>query len=404
MNVYIAATCSIMGELQMGELRVDYRLDSRLCRSLLMFGAALCSVVNLGYAANPAPSEDLALDDVPPPPSISAEEPLADTFSFRRAVDYLDNAALDWQQRMRCVTCHTNGLFLASRAEVAPHGRANDSARDFTRKYLKRYVIDNEPPRGARGSIEGIVAATALLTISDAKTTGKLDPITRQSLDYVWTQQSEKGCWEDWLKCNWPPFEVDDHFGATLVTYAVGMAPEEYKQTPMAKEGMRKLRSYLQDHPPENRHQMAMLLLASTTCDGILAPDKRQEAIAELLSLQQSDGGWNLFALGDWQRSDGKEQDVTSSDGYATGFVAYVLRTSGVDAKDPHLQKAIAWLQANQRASGRWYTRSPRRDGKHYISHAGTAYAVMALAACGESLAAAEAVESAEGQKSVTVD
>ena len=288
------------------------------------------------------------------------------------------------------MTCHTNGLFLASRAEIAPQGRANRLAREFTRDYLKRYVIDKQPPRGARGAIEGIVAATALLAISDVKTTGELDPITLQSLDYVWGQQSEQGYWEEWLKCNWPPFEVDDHFGATLVAYAVGMAPAAYKQTPTAAAGLRKLRKYLNNHAPANLHQTAMLLLASTTCDGILAHERRQEAIAELLSLQKDDGGWNLFALGDWQRSDGKEQDTTSSDGYATGFVTYVLRKSGVQADDPRLQKAIGWLKANQRTSGRWYTRSPRRDGKHYISHAGTAYAAMALAACGESPVATE--------------
>ena len=386
-------TGSTLGELQMTELKVSCRIDIRLGLSLSMFGAALCSAVNLGYAAKPAPIEDVALDDVAPPPAISADEPLADAFSYNLAIEYLDNAALDWQQRMRCVTCHTNGLFLASRAEIAPHGTANRLAREFTREYLKRYVIDKERPRGARGAIEGIVSATALLAISDVKTTGKLDPITRKAFDYVWTQQNEQGCWEEWLKCNWPPFEVDDHFGVTLVALAVGMAPEEYKQTPTATEGLRKLRKYLHDHSPENLHQMAMLMLASTTCDDLLAPDKRQEAIAELFSLQKIDGGWNLFALGDWQRSDGKEQDVTSSDGYATGFVTYVLRKSGVEAEDPRIQKAIGWLKANQRASGRWYTRSPRRDGKHYISHAGTAYAVMALAECGESVSPAQAAE-----------
>ncbi len=356
-------------------------LVARTCFPVFMIGVAL----SLGVA--PADAEEAASPkDTVPPAQISADEPLADEFSFRRAVDYLDNAALDWQHRMRCVTCHTNGLFLACRAEVAPNSRPNQLAREFTREYLKRYVIDKEPARGARGAIEGIVSATALLAISDVKTTGKLDAITRQSLDYIWTQQNEQGCWEEWLKCNWPPFEVDDHFGVTLVALAVGAAPDEYAQTPAAQEGLRKLRKYLQNHPPENLHQRAMLLLASTTCEDVLEPDKQRETIAELLSRQQGDGGWNLFALGDWQRSDGQEQDRTSSDGYATGFVTYVLLRAGVAASDPPIQEAVSWLKTNQRASGRWYARSPRRDGKHYISHAGTAYAVMALAASGERL------------------
>ena len=53
-------------------------------------------------------------------------------------------------------------------------------------------------------------------------------------------------------------------------------------------------------------------------------------------------------------------------------------------ANDPRIRKGVAWLKANQRESGRWFTRSANRDSKHFISHAGTAFAMMALAECGE--------------------
>ncbi len=370
----------------MTELQASFHYARRLSLPMLIVGVVWSSIVKPGIAENSQAIENISVREVTPPTAISADEPLTESFSLRQSVDYLDKAALDWQQRMRCVTCHTNGLFLAARGEVAPMSRSNTQVREFTRHYLKRYAIDNEPPRGDRGAIQGIVAATALLAISDIKTTGQLDPVTVRAFDYVWDQQSEQGCWEEWLKCNWPPFEVDDHFGVTLVAYAAGMTPKEYAETPSVQKGLRKLREYLHKNPPRNMHQMAMLLLASTTCKDILEPKQRQEAVTKLFSLQKPDGGWNLVELGGWPRSDGKEQDTTSSDGYATGFVTYVLRKSGVTAQDPRIQKALGWLKANQRASGRWYTRSPRRDGKHYISNAGTAYAVMALASCDESL------------------
>jgi len=98
--------------------------------------------------------------------------------------------------------------------------------------------------------------------------------------------------------------------------------------------------------------------------------------------LQHDDGGWGLANLGDWQRGDGSAQDTVSSDGYGTGFVIYVLRRAGVPANDPQLQRGIAWLRTHQRESGRWFSRSLHADSKHYISHAGTAFAVLALAAC----------------------
>jgi squalene-hopene/tetraprenyl-beta-curcumene cyclase len=101
-----------------------------------------------------------------------------------------------------------------------------------------------------------------------------------------------------------------------------------------------------------------------------------------MLSLQRPDGGWGLATLGDWKRGDGKEQDLESSDGYGTGFVIYIARRINIDASDPRIQRGLAWLKSHQRQSGRWFTRSLFKDSKHYISNAGTAFALMALREC----------------------
>ena len=52
----------------------------------------------------------------------------------------------------------------------------------------------------------------------------------------------------------------------------------------------------------------------------------------------------------------------------------------GVERTDEVVADGLAWLRAHQREEGDWYTRSPRRDRKHYISRAATAFALMALA------------------------
>jgi squalene-hopene/tetraprenyl-beta-curcumene cyclase len=106
----------------------------------------------------------------------------------------------------------------------------------------------------------------------------------------------------------------------------------------------------------------------------------------EILESQNKDGGWTTAKLGDWKRSDGKPQDLDSSDGYATGFIIFVLQQTGTPAGDPNLQRGIVWLQNNQRASGRWYTRSPRIDKRHYITNAGTAFALLAINSCSDSI------------------
>jgi squalene-hopene/tetraprenyl-beta-curcumene cyclase len=62
--------------------------------------------------------------------------------------------------------------------------------------------------------------------------------------------------------------------------------------------------------------------------------------------------------------------------------VLAVARLCGVPAADPRVAKGVAWLKSNQRESGRWFTRSLFEDNHHFISHAGTAYAVLALHLC----------------------
>ena len=80
---------------------------------------------------------------------------------------------------------------------------------------------------------------------------------------------------------------------------------------------------------------------------------------------------------------DGKPNDPQApSDGYATGLAVFVLRQAGVPASDPAIQRGIAWLRSHQRASGRWFTRSLSTDLHHFITHAGTAFAALALRSC----------------------
>ena len=46
------------------------------------------------------------------------------------------------------------------------------------------------------------------------------------------------------------------------------------------------------------------------------------------------------------------------------------------------IQKGVNCLRANQRESGRWFVRSLNTDKFHYITNAGTSFAVLALKAC----------------------
>jgi squalene-hopene/tetraprenyl-beta-curcumene cyclase len=303
------------------------------------------------------------------------DEPIAKQFSFDKAVSFLDNASLEWTKKRECFSCHTNFAYLYVRPMI---GKAQ--ALDEVRQAAEDLVTVRWPEKKPRWDAE-VVAAAAALAYNDALTTKKLHPVTKTALDRMWTVQKKDGG-INWLLCKWPPMENDDHYGVTLAALAAGVAPDGYAKTPAAQKGIEGLRDWLKNNPPQNVHHKAMILWVSKYLDGFMTADEQKATKRELLAKQLEDGGWSAAGLFPWPRADKTEQTPNVSDGYGTGFAIFILREAGVPANDPALIKGIAWLKANQRESGRWFTRSLYRDNKHYLSHAGSMFAVMAIQAC----------------------
>ena len=342
-------------------------------RNLLTFvglGIAVCLTTIHG--------DDESAATVSEPAPNRADEPFADTFSLEAGARFLDQASLHWTKTRKCFTCHTNYAYLTARPAVSSEGPEHQAVRSA----LEDLVETRWQESGPRWDAE-VVMSAAVLALNDAATTGKLHPTTRVALDRMWTVQRDDGG-IDWLKCGWPPMESDDEFGGRHDRAGRRCGPDDYRRTEAATAGMAKLRKYLREHAPPTLHHRAMLLWADSYLGDLLSESDRKQTVEALLELQKRDGGWNLATLGDWTRSDDKEQDTASSDGYATGFVIYVLRRAGVPRNNPQLRRGVDWLKTHQRVSGRWYTRSLNKDNKHFISHAGSAFALMAIAACDE--------------------
>jgi squalene-hopene/tetraprenyl-beta-curcumene cyclase len=310
-----------------------------------------------------------------------ADEPMAKVASIDRAAAYLDVVATEWTTKHNCGTCHTNVPYLMARPALRGKMSAEEKA---VRSFFEGRVANWD--RGGKGDKPRwdteVVVTGVTLAFHDAWTTGKLHPMTRKALDRMWILQMKNGAW-NWLKCKWPPMEHDDYFGAVFAAVGVGLAPEGYASTEKAKAGLTKLRGYFAKTPAPTLHHKAWLLWASLKLDGLMSKEEQQQTIKELLARQKEDGGWSLSSLGDWQGYDGRENDVDApSDGYGTGLVVYILRQAGHKADEAVVKKGVAWMKANQRVSGRWFTRSLNTDRAHYITNAGTAFALMALKAC----------------------
>jgi squalene-hopene/tetraprenyl-beta-curcumene cyclase len=311
----------------------------------------------------------------------SADEPLAERFSLERGARFLDEVSVDWTRERKCGTCHTNYAYMMARPAVK--GTKSSEMSEIRSFFEGRVAGWDKPEKSAKPRWDAeVVATAAALSFNDAATTGKLHPLTRAALDRTWTLQRDNGSWE-WLKCDWPPLEHDNYYGAALVAVAVGHAPDNYKDSEAARRGLERLRRYFRATPAPDLHHKALLLWASTAVDGLMETAEREQTVKELLALQRSDGGWSLPSLGHWSRHDGTPNAKDApSDGYGTGYVVYVLRQAGVAADADPIRRGVSWLRTHQRASGRWFTRSLSTDKFHYITHAGTGFALLALSSC----------------------
>jgi squalene-hopene/tetraprenyl-beta-curcumene cyclase len=283
-----------------------------------------------------------------------------------------------------CLACHGTFAYLAARPAVgamtATHRQTRRTMEEFAATLAEEKLSPRETPSLR---VSQAVMTAAVLAQYDAVIPRKLTPTTRKVLDRIWDLQRDDGSW-NWVKQGTPPSEIDDHFGVTMAAIGVGTAPDRYADTPRARKGLERICRYLSEHPPTTMHQRGMLLLAAGCVKGLLTKEQCKQTIADLFALQQSDGGWAMASLGDWKRADGAPLDRTVSDGYGTGFAVYVLRRGGgIAVDDPHLHKGVLWLQTHQRASGCWFTRSPHKNDE-LSTYTGTAYAILALDACGE--------------------
>lgn len=324
-----------------------------------------------------------ATADAPAPGKNSATEARAESASLARAGDFLDAVSADWTKARNCGACHTNVPYLMARPAIRGGAAATD-AEKLVRKFFEDRVSNWD--RGQKGDKPRwdteVLVTGVTLALHDRATTGKLHAATRQALDRMWTLQKKSGAW-DWLKCNWPPMEHDDYFGAAFVAVGVGLAPGDYARTEKAKAGLEKLRAYFQKTPPPSLHHEAWLAWASMKLDGLMTKEAREKTLKKLRALQKADGSWSLASLGEWKGYDKRENDAAApGDGYGTGLVVYLMRQGGVAADDAAVKKGAAWLKANQRVSGRWFTKSLNTDRYHYITHAGTAFAALALKSC----------------------
>jgi len=326
-------------------------------------------------------------------PAATADEAFRADVSAAHGATYLETGALYWSREKGCVSCHTNGSYMRIRPALTPHlGPPSEEVRTFFISAMgKLKKMEREKQlAGIRPTQIAYVAAG--LAEWDAHVGGQLSPETDEALKLMFSVQSDNGEWGN-TDC-WPPFESSAYHGTTVAAMAAATAPGwlTSQDDPKILESVERMKKYLRTQEPPHDYGRLLLLWTSTRIDDLLSEKQRQDLVESVWKHQRADGGWSIRtfaapdAWGSGKRAEKLKQEADfenpASDGHQTGLAVLVLRDAGVPAKDNRLQKAVKWLLANQKASGRWWTRSLNTDGPHYITFSATGYSLLALAKC----------------------
>ncbi len=329
-------------------------------------------------------------------PAASADEPRRDAVSLAMAREHVEQGAVAWSGERRCISCHTNGTYMIDRPALAAAlgPPPEDTLRFFHEQLTELSGQDREALRKSTKPAQVIYLAAGLASW-DRHVRGSRSAETDAALALMLSIQEDTGTWGT-LDC-WPPYESDAFHEATVAATAMATAPgwlehAEGGTAPALAAGVGRLRAWLRDTPPPHDYGRVLLLQASTRFPGILDAPGREATIAMLRGQQRADGGWSIrtFAAPEaWGGGNRAEKlraepdhDAPASDGHMTGLAVLVLREAGVAADDPAVRRGVDWLLANQRESGRWWTRSLNTDSWHFITYSGTTLPLRALAAC----------------------
>ena len=329
-----------------------------------------------------------------------------------KAAAYLDTRStwwISWPKSARdhgtfCVSCHTAAPFSLGRAALrGPLGESAASPNEqkvldsVTKRVRMWHEVDpfySDQARGLPKSSESLgtesILNSLILVWRDAPT-GHLSADAKLALDNMWALQIKagdmNGAWA-WLQFHNAPFEGDSQFyGNSLAAIAIGSALGNYQSEPEIQNGIKLLSAWLvKNMNAQTPLDRVVLLWASTKLNGLLTRDQQNKIVEETLAKQREDGGFSMSQLiGGWKRHDDTPLD-TSSDGYATGLIAFALEQIEAPQAQAPLKRALAWLSKNQiESDGRWpavslnNNRAVMSDTGLFMSDAATAYAVLAL-------------------------
>jgi outer membrane protein OmpA-like peptidoglycan-associated protein len=282
-------------------------------------------------------------------------------YAAQRGVDWLEAAAMSWQEHSGCYGCHVQaqtmmGLAIAQTNNYLVNGKTLHDLASFTS--MKQDNDGHEMEDDSGHQLTATHFAAMGMSYFDEANGIKSDPNLRRYVDWMASRFTASGSFPiDYVN---PPIAQGT---INSTANAVVACMEAYAQTGDAKyKGLadRGL-NFIASQKPETTQDEVFQIIALARFGTATQRERAAHVIEQLKAGQNSDGGWS------------KTSDTKASDPFATGQVLYAFKEAGVSPESPEFSKGVRYLIDNQSPSGSW-------KGDEQSTFAPTMWAVIGLA------------------------
>jgi ankyrin repeat protein len=294
--------------------------------------------------------------------------------AVEKATGLLERSATEFFRQSGCVGCHHQSLTIAAvHAARAGGAKVDEGAAGELAKMIMAEFTAGVWTRLQRFDPGGLGDGQAYAMLALAGAGHARDEVTDAIAIHTVAMQRRDGSWHVGDVSRPPIQESELARTARAIRLLQLYAPPALKPEFDARIG--RARDWLAGAHAKTNDDLAMQMVGLYWAG---APAARLGR--ELLAAQRSDGGW------------GQNRDL-ASDAYATGEALWALREAGVlKPADTAYRRGVQFLLGTQWPDGSWYVRSRAPKFQPYfqsgfpfehdqwVSAAGTAWAVMALA------------------------
>ncbi|MDA1015153.1 MAG: hypothetical protein O3A00_11960 [Planctomycetota bacterium] len=292
-----------------------------------------------------------------------------------KSLPLLTKGAVGSSEKRKCFTCHNHALPILALAEAKSRGFAIDdkalaSQVQHTLKHLEGGRANYLKGKGQGGRV--FTAGYALWALDAGG--HKPDKTTAAVTHFLLEHQKDTHHWQQ--RSSRPPTS-DSDFAATFVAlYGLSSYATDEQSDRVDARNAAVLKWLLSKNPSATEDRVFRLRSLNT-----LAADKQavEEAVAELLTSQSTDGGWSQLKS-------------MESDAYATATVLVaLLRDGGIGPDHESVRKGIKYLIDSQADDGSWHVTTRAKPFQTYyetgfphkkdqfISIAASSWATVAL-------------------------